>query len=208
MAGSETILLSDRRNAKWELNGMQLGLVNVPHCIYIYKRNFIITETLRISPPGFLIYKVCGENTELVDYDGRTVEIEKGTVLQIPMYSIHNDHVYFPNPSEFNPDRFDPVHGRDPKALRDLGLFAPFGMGPRICIGKIFAESKASRTNQFQVFRFSHCRYAIFHVADQGGHRGDCEEFRNFIKSKNTGSVGGDPGKLSVFAGTQYFLRL
>lgn len=74
-----------------------------------------IPETLRISPPGFLISKVCGEDTELVDYNGQAVHIENGTVLQIPMYSIHNDPNYYPNPREFNPDRFDPVHGRDPK---------------------------------------------------------------------------------------------
>lgn len=90
---------------------------------------------MRISPPGFQIYKVCGEDCELTDYAGRTITVEKGTVVQIPMYSIHNDPEYFANPNEFNPDRFDPVHGRDPKTLRDLGLFAPFGMGPRICIG-------------------------------------------------------------------------
>lgn len=61
--------------------------------------------------------------------------IEKGTVLQIPTYSIHNDPEYFPNPREFDPERFDRRNGRDPKILRDLGLFVPFGMGPRICIG-------------------------------------------------------------------------
>lgn len=41
-------------------------------------------ETLRISPPGFTITKVCTEATELKNYDGKPVKIEKGMVVQIP----------------------------------------------------------------------------------------------------------------------------
>lgn len=87
---------------------------------------------LRISPPGFTITKVCTEPIELDNYGGKTLTIEKGMVVQIPIYSIHNDPDLFPNPSTFNPDRFD---GVDIKALRDEGKFFPFGHGPRMCLG-------------------------------------------------------------------------
>lgn len=109
-------------------------------------------ETLRISPPGFQIYKVCAESCQLNDYAGQSVTVEEGTVVQIPMYSIHNDPLYYPNPRVFDPNRFDPVHGRDPKALRDLGLFAPFGMGPRICIGMWQIHSNYRWLNFYLLF--------------------------------------------------------
>lgn len=90
------------------------------------------TETLRISPPGFTITKVCTESIELENYNGKMVKIEEGTVVQIPIYSIHNDPDIFPNPHTFDPDRFN---GADLKQLRDEGKFFPFGHGPRICLG-------------------------------------------------------------------------
>lgn len=90
------------------------------------------TETLRISPPGFTITKVCTEPIELDNYNGKPLTIEKGMVVQIPIYSIHNDPDLYPNPRAFNPDRFD---GVDLKLLRDEGKFFPFGHGPRMCLG-------------------------------------------------------------------------
>lgn len=57
-------------------------------------------------------------------------------VVQIPIYSIHNDPEFFPNPSVFNPDRFD---GVDLKVMRDEGKFFPFGHGPRMCLGMRFS---------------------------------------------------------------------
>lgn len=98
--------------------------------------SFFSIETLRISPPGFTITKVCTEPIQLENYDGKPVTIEEGTVVQIPIYSIHNDPVIFPDPHVFNPDRFD---GVDLKVMRDEGKFFPFGHGPRICIGMRFS---------------------------------------------------------------------
>lgn len=79
---------------------------------------------------------MCTEQTELVNYDGKPVTIDKDTVVHIPVYSIHNDPEYFPNPMSFDPDRFEYV---DVKLLRDKGLFFPFGHGPRMCLGMRFA---------------------------------------------------------------------
>lgn len=98
----------------------------------LYLFLFIHVETLRIAPPGFTSTKVCTERIELEKYDGKLVTIEKGTVVQIPSYSIHHDPDFYPNPNVFDPDRFDHV---DLKSLRDEGKFFPFGHGPRQCIG-------------------------------------------------------------------------
>lgn len=79
---------------------------------------------------------MCTEQTELINYDGNPVTIEKDTVIHIPVYSIHNDPEYFPDPTTFNPDRFESA---DLKELRDKGLFFPFGHGPRMCLGMRFS---------------------------------------------------------------------
>lgn len=90
---------------------------------------------MRISPPGFTITKVCTEETELINFDGKPITIEKGTSVHIPNYSIYNDLNYYPNPDEFDPERFDESQCSDLKTLRDEGLFFPFGHGPRMCLG-------------------------------------------------------------------------
>lgn len=113
-----------------------------------------ISESLRISPPGFTISKVCTESIDLENYDGNAVTIEKGTVIQIPIYSIHNDPDLFPNPHIFDPDRFD---GVDIKQLRDDGKFFPFGQGPRICLGMRYSTLliKAAITEIVSQFELS-----------------------------------------------------
>lgn len=74
------------------------------------------------------------EATEDYTIPGRNVVIEKGTTVYIPFYAIHNDEKYFPNPKEYNPDRFI---GKD--VMGKFLNFIPFGAGPRICIGDRFA---------------------------------------------------------------------
>lgn len=95
-----------------------------------------VIETLRISPPGFTITKTCTEPIEFENNNGSVVKIEKGTAIQIPIYSIHNDPDLYANPEVFNPDRFS---GVDLKLLRDEGKFFPFGNGPRMCLGMRFS---------------------------------------------------------------------
>lgn len=75
----------------------------------------------------------------MINYNGKPVTIEAGTVVHIPIYSIHNDPDYYPNPSKFDPERFDESHCSDLKTLRDEGIFFPFGHGPRMCLGMRFS---------------------------------------------------------------------
>lgn len=95
----------------------------------------VFNETLRISVPGFGISKVCTESIEFNNYNGKPVTIEPGTIVHIPIYSIHNDTELHPNPGRFEPERFDADRCPDLKTLRDEGIFFPFGHGPRICMG-------------------------------------------------------------------------
>lgn len=70
----------------------------------------------------------------LADYtfSGTQVHIPKGQKIWIPMYPIHHDPTFYPDPLVFDPERFLNNNG-------DLGNSVPylaFGDGSRNCIGK------------------------------------------------------------------------
>lgn len=95
-----------------------------------------IIETLRINPPGGVSSKVCTTATELTDYQNNPVEIEKGTVVQLPIYCLHHDDRFYPEPEKFDPDRFSAANG-GLKAYKDKGVFLGFLDGPRMCLGML-----------------------------------------------------------------------
>lgn len=85
-------------------------------------------ESLRKYPPGSALTRLCNKDFQVPDSD---LVIEKGTMVLIPAYPIHNDERYYPNPEVFDPDRFT----EEAKASRPKYTYMPFGEGPRVCIG-------------------------------------------------------------------------
>lgn len=65
---------------------------------------------------------------------GTNTVIEKGKMFFIPIHAIHYDPEYYPNPDNFDPDRFS----CEEKTKRDAMTWIPFGNGPRNCIGMRF----------------------------------------------------------------------
>lgn len=78
---------------------------------------------------------MCTEATTFTDYKDQQLHIERGDVVTLPIHALHMDPQYYPNPEEFDPERFSAVNG-GVNDFKDRGLFLAFGNGPRSCIGK------------------------------------------------------------------------
>ncbi|XP_054261599.1 cytochrome P450 6k1-like [Macrosteles quadrilineatus] len=90
----------------------------------------IIQESQRKYPVLYYMDRLCTKPCHL-DIDGKSVEIETGTPVILPMFAIHRDPLYYPNPEVFDPERFNAEN----KAARPAYTYIPFGEGPRICPG-------------------------------------------------------------------------
>jgi cytochrome P450 family 9 len=53
-------------------------------------------------------------------------------VVWIPIYALHHDPHYFPDPEKFDPERFSDENKQKMKNC----TYMPFGSGPGNCIGK------------------------------------------------------------------------
>jgi cytochrome P450 len=94
-----------------------------------------ILEALRLNPALASFTRVCTETCEITDSKDQKIKIEKGTSCIVPIYSINYDETYYPEPENFYPERFDAEYGGI-KKFRDNCWLAPFGDGPRICLGR------------------------------------------------------------------------
>ena len=74
------------------------------------------------------------------------IVVKKGTPYSVMFEAIHHDPVQWPEPSKFQPLRFDTKNKNNVWALTSEGkprnplAFTPFFGGKRICLGKSFAE--------------------------------------------------------------------
>ncbi|XP_053996984.1 cytochrome P450 9e2-like [Hylaeus anthracinus] len=97
----------------------------------------VTSETLRKYPPVVFIDRLCAEKFELPSagpgYDG--VIVRPTDVVWFPVYAIHHDPNYFPDPEKFDPERFS---RKNIDSIQPY-TYMPFGFGPRKCIGNRFA---------------------------------------------------------------------
>lgn len=112
--------------------------------------DMVIDETLRMYPPVVRLDRVAGE-----DYEYEGMLIKKGLVWTVPIWALHYDPELYPDPTKFDPERFNEVN----KKLRDNIAFMPFGAGPRNCVGMRFAilEIKLLMATIFSKYRMDRC---------------------------------------------------
>ncbi|XP_053949299.1 probable cytochrome P450 28d2 [Anastrepha ludens] len=92
-------------------------------------------ETLRLFPPLPSLFKLCTETITLQNSDKSFLTLHPGDAVYISTYSFHRDPDYFENPESFWPERFAEELGGVRK-YREMGVFMPFGDGPRMCPGR------------------------------------------------------------------------
>ncbi|KAF5289036.1 hypothetical protein FQA39_LY03915 [Lamprigera yunnana] len=99
--------------------------------------DMVVSETIRKWPTGFQLDRVCVSDYKIEPVNGneKSLLIEKGTLLIIPVVGLHHDPKYFPNPEKFEPERFSEKN----KSNFEPSAYLPFGLGPRICIASRFA---------------------------------------------------------------------
>ncbi len=89
----------------------------------------VLEEALRLYPPVWLFTRRSHELDELDDFD-----VESDTDIYLSPFILHRTGHYWPDPDQFDPDRFAPTD--KPKKDRP---FIPFSLGPRRCLGEYFS---------------------------------------------------------------------
>jgi pentalenene oxygenase len=89
----------------------------------------VIDEVTRLHHTGWLVTRRTMAETRLGQWT-----LSAGTELAYCQHALHRDPALFPNPLEFDPDRW--LDSRQPPPT---GAFLPFGAGKHRCIGDRFA---------------------------------------------------------------------
>ncbi|CAL1290446.1 unnamed protein product [Larinioides sclopetarius] len=107
----------------------------------------IISETLRLYPPVLR-----NERQSVAEYTlGDTgITIPKNMLISIPVFAMHRDPEFFPNPDKFDPDRFTP----EERQKRDPYCYQPFGAGPRNCVGMRFVLTEVKLCLAYVIANF------------------------------------------------------
>ncbi|XP_017769457.1 PREDICTED: cytochrome P450 9e2-like [Nicrophorus vespilloides] len=99
--------------------------------------DMVISEVLRKWPPVPYIERLCTKDYTIVATrpDEKDYKVKKNDFVYIPVFGIHRDSKYYPNPEKFDPERFA-VENREKMYP---STYLPFGSGPRNCIGSRLA---------------------------------------------------------------------
>ena len=91
----------------------------------------VFDEAMRLYPPVWLVTRRAMEADVLA---GR--EVPADALIIMTPYIVQRDPEFWPQPDHFDPSRFlgDRGHGAE-----DLATYWPFGLGPRMCLGRDFA---------------------------------------------------------------------
>ncbi|XP_038210831.1 cytochrome P450 6k1-like [Zerene cesonia] len=95
--------------------------------------DMVMSEAMRLHPPiGFLTRRCVKDSVLPVG----NIKVDKGTKILTPIYEIHHDPRYYPEPEKFLPERFSPENKHK---IADI-TYMPFGKGNRICVGLRYAS--------------------------------------------------------------------
>ena len=90
----------------------------------------VVTESMRLYPPAWLVGRRSIHEYTIGDYD-----VPPRSIIVMSQWIVHRDARHYPDPERFDPDRWTPEF----KARLPRFAYFPFGGGPRQCIGESFA---------------------------------------------------------------------
>jgi len=120
--GAEARLHADLRSA---LDGGVPTVADLPRLRYV---RAVLSESIRLRPPAWAIGR-----RAVREHLAGEFAIPPGSVVVVSPWLLHHDPRWWSRPDEFRPERWLEPHDRPRFA------FAPFGGGPRVCIGEAFA---------------------------------------------------------------------
>ncbi|CAI9741156.1 cytochrome P450 3A14 [Octopus vulgaris] len=85
-----------------------------------------VSETLRLYP---IANSILRKSKKQITIKNWTIPAKIG--INIPVYALHHNPKYWPDPEKFDPDRFS----EEAQKTHTKFAYLPFGAGPRICIG-------------------------------------------------------------------------
>ncbi|CAO1431140.1 unnamed protein product [Diamesa serratosioi] len=130
-----------------ELDGKMINYEQIQKMKYM---DAFICETLRKWPLAPFVDRICVKDYEL-KYDDKSFLFEKDMCFFIPIWCLHQDPEYFPDPEKFDPERFS-VENR---GKIDPDTYVPFGVGPRNCIGSRFAIMEIKTVLYYLLLNFT-----------------------------------------------------
>lgn len=101
--------------------------------------DMVVSESLRKWPSAVAIDRLCNKPYTMENSDGSKVHLKPGDGIWLPIHALLHDPEYYPNPEEFDPERFNDSN----KGNINPMTYLPFGVGPRNCIGSRFALMEA-----------------------------------------------------------------
>jgi cytochrome P450 len=109
------------------LEGRSPQMDDLPQLRYA---EMVLSESMRLYPPAWAIGRMA-----LKPYEADGYAIAPGSVVMMSPYVTHRDARWYPDPTRFDPERWQP----EEKAKRPKFSYFPFGGGARVCIGESFA---------------------------------------------------------------------
>ncbi|XP_056403231.1 cholesterol 24-hydroxylase-like [Hyla sarda] len=119
----------------------------------------VLKETLRLYPTAPGTSRTI-EQEMIIE----GVKIPAGSNVMFNTYIMCRMEKYYPDPLVFNPDRFHP------DAPKPAYVYFPFSLGPRTCIGQVFAqmEAKVVMAKLVQRYEFELVEGQSFKILDTG----------------------------------------
>jgi unspecific monooxygenase len=104
-----------------------------------------LNETMRLYPAAPVL--MSRRSTRALVLGGWTLPAR--TMFMVPVFLMHQDPRWFPEPQAFRPERFAPDAPAIPR-----GAFMPFGTGPRVCLGQHLALAEMTVVAAMLLQRF------------------------------------------------------